>query len=69
VEKWVSGMAFVRVEREIGGRVLSFETGKVGKLASSCVIATYAGTTVLAAVVRAKPREGLDFFPLTVDYR
>ena len=62
-------MAFHRVEREIGGRTLILETGKVGKLASSCVMATYAGTTVMAAVVRAKPREGLDFFPLTVDYR
>jgi polyribonucleotide nucleotidyltransferase len=62
-------MAIHRVEREIGGRTLVLETGKVAKLASSCVMATYAGTTVLAAVVRAKPREGLDFFPLTVDYR
>jgi polyribonucleotide nucleotidyltransferase len=62
-------MSYVKIEREIGGRVLTFETGKVGKLASSCVMATYAGTTVMAAVVRAKPREGLDFFPLTIDYR
>ncbi|MBL8747203.1 MAG: polyribonucleotide nucleotidyltransferase [Phycisphaerae bacterium] len=62
-------MAYVKIEREIGGRTLTFETGKIGKLASSCVMATYAGTTVMAAVVRAKPREGLDFFPLTVDYR
>ncbi|MDX2114753.1 MAG: polyribonucleotide nucleotidyltransferase [Planctomycetota bacterium] len=62
-------MAYHKVEREIGGRILTLETGRVAKLASSCVIATYAGTTVMAAVVRAKPREGLDFFPLTVDYR
>jgi polyribonucleotide nucleotidyltransferase len=62
-------MAYVKIEREIGGRMLTFETGRVGKLASSCVMATYAGTTVMAAVVRAKPRDGLDFFPLTVDYR
>jgi polyribonucleotide nucleotidyltransferase len=32
-------------------------------------MAHYAGTSVLATVVRAKPREGIDFFPLTVDYR
>jgi polyribonucleotide nucleotidyltransferase len=32
-------------------------------------MATYGGTTVLATVVRAAPREGIDFFPLTVDYR
>ncbi len=62
-------MSYVKVEREIGGRTLTLETGKVAKLASSCVMATYAGTTVMAAVVRGKPREGLDFFPLQVDYR
>ena len=60
---------YVKVEAEIGGRTLTLETGKVAKLASSAVMATYAGTTVLAAVVRDKSREGLDFFPLTVDYR
>ncbi|MHC4976898.1 MAG: polyribonucleotide nucleotidyltransferase [Planctomycetota bacterium] len=59
----------IRVERTIGGRTLTLETGKVAKLASSCVMATYAGTTVMATVVRADPREGLDFFPMQVDYR
>ncbi|MFG0256896.1 MAG: polyribonucleotide nucleotidyltransferase, partial [Phycisphaerales bacterium JB043] len=58
-----------RVERTIGGRTLTFETGRVAKLASSAVIATYADTTVMATVVRADPREGLDFFPMQVDYR
>ncbi len=62
-------MGYVKVERDIGGRALTLETGRIAKLASSCVLATYGGTTVLAAVVRAKPREGLDFFPLQVDYR
>ena len=62
-------MAHVRVEREIGGRTLSFETGKVGKLATSCVIVSYAETTVMASCVRSSPRPGLDFFPLQVDYR
>ncbi len=62
-------MSYFKVQREIGGRTLTLETGRVAKLASSCVIATYAGTTVMAAVVRGKPREGLDFFPLQVDYR
>ena len=65
----ILGDRFVKVEREIGGRVLSFQTGVVAKLASSAVIASYAESTVLATVVRAKPRVGLDFFPLTVDYR
>src|SRR4051812_9810175 len=59
----------IRVEREIGGRTLVLETGKVAKLCDAAVMATYGGSAVLAAVVRAKPREGLDFFPLTVDYR
>ncbi|MCA9307414.1 MAG: polyribonucleotide nucleotidyltransferase, partial [Phycisphaerales bacterium] len=62
-------MGYVKVQREIGGRTLTLETGKVAKLASSAVIATYAETAVLATVVRADPRPGIDFFPLTVDYR
>lgn len=59
----------VVVRKEIGGRVFTLETGVVGKLSGGTVIATFGGTTVLAAVVRANPREGIDFFPLTVDYR
>jgi len=59
----------VRLSREIGGRTLTIETGVVGKQANAAVIATYAGSAVLATVVRAAPREGIDFFPLTVDYR
>lgn len=61
----------IRVEREIAGRTLIFETGKVAKLCGGSVMASYAGSTVLATVVHAGPREGidLDFFPLTVDYR
>ncbi|MFN9992021.1 MAG: hypothetical protein ACK54H_01645, partial [Phycisphaerales bacterium] len=59
----------IRVEREIGGRVLSLETGVVAKLCSAAVMASYGATTVLATVVRSAPRDGIDFFPLTVDYR
>jgi len=62
-------MTYVKVEKEIGGRTLTLETGKVAKQATSAVVATYAGTTVLATVVRADPRPGLDFFPMQVDYR
>ncbi len=57
------------VTRDLGGRTLTLETGTVAKLAGATVIATFGGTTVLASVVRAQPREGIDFFPLTVDYR
>jgi polyribonucleotide nucleotidyltransferase len=64
-----SPLGSIRVERQIGGRTLILETGVIAKLCDAAVMATYGGTTVLATVVRAKPREGLDFFPLTVDYR
>ncbi len=59
----------IRVEREIGGRTLSLETGQIAKLASAAVMATYADSTVLGTVVRADARPGLDFFPMQVDYR
>jgi polyribonucleotide nucleotidyltransferase len=59
----------IRVEREIGGRTLILETGVIAKQANAAVVAHYGGSTVLATVVRAGPREGIDFFPLTVDYR
>jgi polyribonucleotide nucleotidyltransferase len=57
------------VEREIGGRTLRMETGKLARQAAGAVLVTYGETVVLAAAVTAPPREGLDFFPLTVDYR
>jgi len=62
-------MAVTIVEKNIGGRTLRFETGRVAKLASGAVIASYADTCVLATCVRANPRQGIDFFPLTCDYR
>lgn len=62
-------MTLVRVERDFGGRPFSLETGRIARLANAAVIATYGETTVLATVVRADPRPGLDFFPLNVDYR
>src|SRR5437868_11571862 len=62
-------MQAIRVERQIGGRKLSIETGTYAKLADGSVTVQYADTVVLGAVVRANPREGIDFFPLQVDYR
>src|SRR5687767_8219061 len=62
-------MQAIRVEREIGGKRLSIETGTLAKLAHGAVSVQYADTVVFAAVVRADPREGIDFFPLQVDYR
>lgn len=62
-------MQAVRVAREIGGKTLAIETGTLAKLAHGAVTVQYADTVVFGAVVRAKPREGIDFFPLQVDYR
>jgi len=58
-----------RVELELAGRTLSIETGKIAKQADGAVMVRYGDTVVLGTAVRAKPREGIDFFPLTVDYR
>lgn len=62
-------MMTYKVEREIGGRVLSIETGKLARQADGAVWVRYGDTVVLVTVIRADPREGIDFFPLTVDYR
>ncbi|QQE10516.1 polyribonucleotide nucleotidyltransferase [Planctomycetota bacterium] len=62
-------MAQHRVEMEIGGRTLSIETGKIAKQADGAVLVQYGETVVLGTAVHADPREGIDFFPLTVDYR
>ncbi|HEX8915030.1 MAG TPA: polyribonucleotide nucleotidyltransferase, partial [Humisphaera sp.] len=59
----------IRVEREINGRTLVIETGSYAKLAHGAVTVQYGETVVFGAVVRANPREGIDFFPLQVDYR
>ena len=62
-------MQAIRVERQIGGRTLAIETGTLAKLADGAVTVQYADTVVFGAVVRALPREGIDFFPLQVNYR
>ena len=62
-------MAIVTVEREVGGRLLRLETGRVAKLASGAVVVSYGETAVLATAVRANPRPGIDFFTLQCDYR
>src|SRR5208282_2933601 len=62
-------MQAIAVERLIGGRTLAIETGTLAKLADGAVTVLYGDSVVFAAVVRAAPREGIDFFPLQVDYR
>src|ERR1700732_1371501 len=53
-----------------GGKRLVFETGRMAKQASGAALVTTGETVVLAtAVASPDPREGIDFFPLTVDYR
>ncbi|HET9343341.1 MAG TPA: polyribonucleotide nucleotidyltransferase [Candidatus Eremiobacteraceae bacterium] len=54
---------------ELGGRTLTMETGELARQASGSVFIRYGDTCVLcAATASAGPREGADFFPLTVDY-
>ncbi len=53
-----------------GGKQIKFETGRVAKQASGAAFTTYGDNVVLAtAVASPDPKEGIDFFPLTVDYR
>jgi polyribonucleotide nucleotidyltransferase len=62
-------MSHIVIEREFGGRTLRVETGKYARQADAAVWVTYGETSVLGAVTRGEPREGIDFFPLQVDYR
>jgi polyribonucleotide nucleotidyltransferase len=57
-------------EVELGGKKLSFETGRLAKQADGSVMVRCGDTMVLATVVSARePKEGQDFFPLQVEYR
>src|SRR5688572_8719712 len=58
----------VRKEIKFGGKTLIVETGKVATQANGSCTVQYGDTVILATAVMAKPREGIDFFPLTVDY-
>ncbi len=54
---------------ELAGRTLKVEIGKVGKQANGCAFMQYGETTVLStATASEKPREGIDFFPLSVEF-
>jgi len=56
-------------EIEVAGRPLTLELGKAAKQANGAVMVRYGGTAVLVTATASKnPREGIDFFPLTVDY-
>ena len=60
---------FKTYETELAGRKLVFETGKMAGLANGSVLVRYGDTCVLVNVTASKePREGIDFFPLSVDF-
>ena len=60
---------FRAFETTLAGRPLVIETGKMAQLANGSVLVRYGETAVLAtATASAKPRDGIDFFPLSVDY-
>ncbi|HEY1013962.1 MAG TPA: polyribonucleotide nucleotidyltransferase, partial [Herpetosiphonaceae bacterium] len=57
------------VSVEIAGRTLTIEAGRLAQLASGSVLVRYGDTVLLAAATASdEPREGVDFFPLTIDY-
>ena len=60
-------MTVHRSSRKIGSNEITFETGKLAKQAFGSCVLTLGETQVLATCVSAKPRPGIDFFPLTVD--
>ena len=56
-------------EMELAGRTLKIDINRVGKQANGCAFMHYGDTTVLCtATASEKPREGIDFFPLSVEY-
>jgi polyribonucleotide nucleotidyltransferase len=59
----------IRVEGVVNdaGKAMSFETGRLAAMADGAAVVKIGDTTVLTTVVTDKPREGIDFFPLTVD--
>ncbi len=60
---------FKTYSMELAGRELSIESGKMGGLANGSVLVRYGDTAVLTNVTASKePKEGIDFFPLSVDY-
>ncbi|MGX8794483.1 polyribonucleotide nucleotidyltransferase [Fusibacter sp. JL298sf-3] len=68
-EKTMSGDNRRVFEKEIGGRTLKVEIGKFANLVNGSAMLHYGDTTVLVTAAGVKkPKEGLDFFPLTVEY-
>ena len=57
------------VSTQIGGQTLTIETGLLARQAAGAVVVTLGDTMVFSAVTTADPREGIDYFPLQVEYR
>ncbi|MCE9543995.1 MAG: polyribonucleotide nucleotidyltransferase, partial [Planctomycetia bacterium] len=57
------------MEKQIGSGIISFETGTLAKQAGGSCLVRYNDTVVLCAATTGAPRPGIDFFPLTCDYR
>src|SRR5215467_3104115 len=58
-----------QISLPLGGSTLTMECGRLAKQASGSAFVRFGDTVVLATACTAEPREGIDFFPLTVDYR
>ncbi|NNF00545.1 MAG: polyribonucleotide nucleotidyltransferase, partial [Pyrinomonadaceae bacterium] len=66
----MSKKKYLKEAIKLGGKDLTVETGKVAKQADGSVVIRYGDTMLLVTAVSSKsPREGLNFFPLTVEYR
>ncbi len=60
---------FKTYSTKLAGRELTIETGKIAGLANGSVMVRYGDTVVMVNVTASKePRDGIDFFPLSVDY-
>ena len=58
-----------KYELDLAGRPLTLEVGKLAELANAAVMVGYGDTRVLCCVTAApRPRDGIDFFPLSVDF-
>jgi len=61
--------AYRKYSMDLAGRELSLEVGKLAELANAAVLVTYGETTVLVtATASARPKDGVDYFPLSVDF-
>src|SRR6185295_2182124 len=68
-DKGMSERQIHSLSAEIAGRTLTIETGRLAEQADGAVTVRYGDTMLLATVVGAREsREGVDFFPLTIDY-